>query len=122
MKTKERRKAVRAPAKLAMEIKLSGKDCGQLETINVSANGVYFSSPAFIAPLTRLEITLVLPENTETPGATKREVACEGVVVRTEPEHEESQRDRYDIACYFTSITKNDREHLESYILSQMTF
>ncbi|UCG51393.1 MAG: PilZ domain-containing protein [Candidatus Latescibacterota bacterium] len=122
MRTKERRKAVRAPATLAMEIKLSGKDCGRLETINVSANGVYFSSPEFIAPLTRLEITLVLPENTETPAAAKREVACEGVVVRTEPEREETDRDRYDVACYFTSITESDREHLESYILSQLAF
>lgn len=105
-----------------MEVKLSGKDCGQMETINVSANGVYFSSPAFIPPLTRLEITLVLPESPEAPTKKKREVACEGVVVRTEPETEEDDREQYDIACYFTSITENDRDHLESYILSQLAF
>ena len=118
MKQKERRRAVRAPAKLAMEVKLGGRDCGQLETINVSANGVYFSSPTFIAPLTRLEITLIIPDRAKED----REVPCEGVVVRTEPETEDKRHDRYQIACYFTAIGESDRENLESYILAQLPF
>jgi hypothetical protein len=105
-----------------MEVKLSGKDFGRLETINVSANGVYFTSPSYIAPLTRLEIVLVLPETIGARSGGKREVACEGVVVRTEPEAPPQDRTRYDIACFFTSISEADRAHLESYILSQLTF
>jgi hypothetical protein len=105
-----------------MEIKLSGKDCGHVETINVSANGVYFSSPTFIAPLTRLEIVLLLPETIGGRSDRKREVSCEGVVVRSEPESEEKNRSNYDIACFFTGISDADREHLESYILQQLTF
>jgi hypothetical protein len=118
----ERRKSVRAPAKLAMEVKLSGKDCGHVETINVSANGVYFASKSYIAPLTRVEIVLVLPVSGEGQRAGTREVACEGVVVRTEPESPQKGVSRYDIACFFTSIDPGDRSHLESYILSQLNF
>jgi len=105
-----------------MEIKLSGKDCGHVETINVSANGVYFTSPSYIAPLTRLEIVLVLPETSGGRSERKQEVSCEGVVVRTEPETQKPGHSSYDIACFFTGISEADREHLESYILQQLTF
>jgi len=110
---------MRAPAKLAMEVMLGGKGVGGLETINVSANGVYFASPTYIAPLTRLEIVLVLPD----PGRSRqRKVTCQGIVVRTEPETEEENRHSYDVACFFTSIDETDRADLESYILAQLTF
>lgn len=121
MSRPERRKSVRAPAKLAMEVKLGGEGVGRLETINVSANGVYFASPTYIAPLTRLEIVLVLPA--AGPGPSRnRKVSCEGVVVRTEPETPSPNRDRYDIACFFTGISEADRADLESYILAQLPF
>lgn len=118
MTTNERRRAVRAPAKLAMEIQLSGGRQARVESINVSANGVYFSSPTRIEPLTKLGITLLLPG--ADGDATSREVACEGVVVRAEPET--SREKSYEIACYFTSISPDDKDHLESYILKQLTF
>jgi len=118
----ERRRSVRAPAKLAMEVKLSGKDCGHVETINVSANGIYFASKSYIAPLTRVEIVLVLPASPGGQGGGTREVACEGVVVRTEPETPREGVSSYDIACFFTSIDPRDRSHLESYILNQLNF
>jgi hypothetical protein len=105
-----------------MEIKLSGRNYGQLETTNVSANGVYFTSPAYIAPLTRVEIVLLLPETIGGRPHAKREVSCEGVVVRTEPESQQHHHSTYDIACFFTSISEADRADLESYILSQLTF
>lgn len=131
MTTPERRKAARASAKLAMEIRVSGQDCGRAETINVSANGVYFSSKAYIAPLTRLEIVLVLPEEPDgaqsmksgkRATAVKREVTCEGVVVRTVQGPGTEDGSDYQVACYFTSISRADREHLESYILNQLPF
>ena len=105
-----------------MEVTLSGRDCGHFETINVSANGVYFTSPAYIAPLTRLEIILLLPETVGGRSDSKREVSCEGVVVRTEPEAQGPNHSSYDIACFFTAISEADREHLELYILQQLTF
>lgn len=117
MTKKERRGAVRTPAKLAMQIQLSGHDLAHTESINVSANGVYFSSPQFIPTLTRLAITLVLPGD----KGRRHEVVCEGVVVRTEPEAP-SDASSYQVACAFTSISRSDQERLESYILAQLAF
>ncbi len=119
----ERRREVRVPAKLALEVKISGKDCAHAESINVSANGVYFSSFAYIPVLTKLEISLNLPENgEERPNKAVREVTCEGVVVRIEPEQEQSEKTLYEIACYFTSIADTDKEYLNTYILKQVAF
>lgn len=119
MTSQERRHAVRAPAKLAMEIKL-GSDMAAAETINVSANGVYFSSSTHIAPLTRVQVTLMLPDASGKGGT--REVVCDGVVVRIEPEAPRAAAGDYEVACYFTSISERDREDLEAYILAQLAF
>jgi hypothetical protein len=117
----ERRGAVRIPAKLAMEVRISDLATARVESINVSANGVYFSSPKFIPVLTRLDITLDLPraKGAKSPGGS---VVCSGVVVRTEPEKETPGVTDYQIACYFTSIDNSDKETLESYILRQVVF
>jgi hypothetical protein len=117
----ERRKSVRIPAKLAMEIKISGKDSAPAQSINVSANGVYFSSPTFIPVLTKLEVNLSLPAAGEDPASKMiRLISCEGVVVRTEPEKEQPGLSNYEIACYFTSINAKDKDYLDSYILNQV--
>ena len=121
MSNQERRRAVRAPAKLAMEVQLSGDDFARAESINVSANGVYFSSSVHIAPLTRLMITLALPGSGDAAGS-PTEVVCQGVVVRVEPETPEKGREDYEVACYFTSIAQTDQEKLEAYILGQLAF
>ncbi len=118
----ERRGAVRIPAKLAMEIRLGDAEGrAKVHSLNVSANGVYFKTPKFIPVLTRLDITLDLPVDSEdeVPGET---VVCSGVVVRTVPELETPGVPEYEIACYFTSIDEADRETLEAYILKQVAF
>jgi len=105
------------PARLAMEIKL-GDDSASAESLNVSANGVYFASRAFIPLLTKLRVTLELPGE----GGAASKVSCDGVVVRTEPERETPSTREYQVACYFTEISDADRGRLESYILRHVPF
>jgi len=113
----DRRGSNRVPARLSMEIVLGG-DRAHAESLNVSANGVYFSSRSFIPLLTRLRVTLELPGD---GGSTSR-VSCDGVVVRTDPEAESASAREYQIACYFTEISDGDRTRLESYILGHVPF
>jgi len=117
----ERRGAVRIPAKLAMEVRIGEVGAAQVESINVSANGVYFSSSKFIPVLTRLDITLDLPGAKGAKGR-GQSVVCSGVVVRTEPETESPGVSSYEVACYFTSIDNSDKDTLEAYILKQVAF
>lgn len=118
MTIRERRSAVRTPAKLAMEVTLAGEWRTRVRTLNVSASGVYFTSPRYIATMTKLEITLLLP-HPEMPRKDVK-VPCVGIVVRVEPEAEEEGCTEYQIACYFTSVSPESREHLENYILAQL--
>jgi len=104
-----------------MEIRISDVDTARVESINVSANGVYFSSDKFIPELTKLDITLDLP-TAKDEKARGDAVVCSGVVVRTEPPEEDASVGTYEIACYFTSIDEADQETLEAYILKQVAF
>jgi hypothetical protein len=113
----ERRGAARVNARLAMEITL-GDGRARAESLNVSANGVYFASQRFIPLLTRLRITLELPGE----GGGRSRVSCDGVVVRTEPEAETPDAGEYQVACYFTDISERDQSRLEAYILSHVPF
>jgi hypothetical protein len=117
MANAERRGAVRVPARLAMEIKVGG-DAAHVESLNVSANGVYFASKSHIPMLTKLRITLDLSDE---EGKSKN-VACDGVVVRSEPEDADPSISEYQVACYFTSIGDRDQELLEAYILKNVPF
>ena len=122
MANAERRGAVRIPAKLAMEIQISDGGSSKVESLNVSANGVYFISTTYIPVLTRLDITLDLPKSGKKSSAHGESVMCSGVVVRTEPETDSPDVSEYEIACYFTSINNSDKETLETYILKQVAF
>jgi len=102
-----------------MEITL-GSDRARAESLNVSANGVYFASSVYIPLLTRLRIMLELPLGDDKSESER--VACDGVVVRTEPEAESPSVREYQVACYFTDISNHDRVRLESYILRNVPF
>jgi hypothetical protein len=111
------RKSQRVDARLAMEKSL-GDDQATAHSLNVSANGVYFASPTFIPLLTRLRITLELPDD----GGRKSRVACDGVVVRSEPEAEVAGAGEYQVACYFTDISEPDQDRLEAYVTKHVPF
>ena len=115
----ERRGSVRVPARLAMEIRVESGDVARAETINVSANGVYFLSTFYIAPLTKLRITLDLVMEADRESS-RESVSCDGVVVRTLPELPEDSVSEYQVACYFTDVS--NPEKLETYILRHVPF
>ncbi len=115
----ERRGSVRVPARLAMEIRVASGDVARAETVNVSANGVYFLSTFYIAPLTKLRITLELAMDPD-HGGPRESVSCDGVVVRTEPDLPDEAVSEYQVACYFTDVS--NPEKLETYILKHVPF
>ena len=116
--TKERRKAPRVIAKLAMQIAGVGEDESVLttESINLSAGGLQFQSKVALAPLTRVALTLLLP-----PFGRRlrrgRVVQCVGVIVRSaEIDHPKLKR-KFELACCFTDMSAEDRELVEQYVV-----
>ena len=118
MALKERRLAERVEANLAVTIKgATGEAKGK--ALNISTNGIYFESPYFIDPLTRVHLELIVPD----PESPKKQslVACDGVVVRVEPEHRDPAIAKYNVAIFFTLVPDSSQKTLERYIRSRLS-
>jgi len=112
--TTEKRRVQRVQARLQIELQMEpGGPSHASDTINISSNGVYFHSPRYIAPLTKLGLRLLLPDDDS-----KGEVAvdCTGIVVRTVPERPADDVARYEVACYFTDTSPEFQERLGHYV------
>jgi hypothetical protein len=116
LRSQERRSAPRIVAKLAMQV-AGGEDGSVLttESINLSASGIQFLSRAFLSPLTKVQLTLLLP-----PFGSRlrreRMVRCEAIVVRCVEADMVRGKPRYELACYFSDVEFDDRVLIEQYV------
>lgn len=78
-------------------------------TEDVSCLGAYCQVDKYLAPMTKLDIALVL--NNQQGGANNTKVRCRGVVVRTEPEE-----DKYSIAIFFNDIAEPEKEKINKFV------
>jgi c-di-GMP-binding flagellar brake protein YcgR len=115
---KERRKSARVDARLSMRLKGARAD-GDLtqivtESQNISASGVYCLSPHYLAPLSKVDLAMVLPR---LPGGrgTKDIINSEGIVVRCEASTPRSEG-QYQLACVFTDLDPRRRERIEEFV------
>lgn len=114
----ERRRYGRVQAQIALQ--LSGTDEAfpaesiTTESLNIGAGGVYCHVGHFIAPLTKMQVTMVLPLRTK-KGTIKNEIVkTDGVVVRCQPSG--GEEGGYQIACFFTALDEENRIVLEEYV------
>jgi c-di-GMP-binding flagellar brake protein YcgR len=120
MKFKERRKAQRVEANLA--ITLSGGPAGEAtgKTLNISTNGVYFQSPRFIEPLTKFQLELMIPDP-RYPDKGELSVTIEGVVVRVDPEKKDEAVSSYHVAVFFTFVSESAEKILTRYVKRRLS-
>jgi hypothetical protein len=114
--TRERRKSPRIAAKLAMQV--SGGDEASVlttESINLSSTGIQFVSRAFLSPLTKVSLTILLPPFGRRLRR-ERILKVDGVIVRCEEAERIRQRPRYELACYFTELGTEERDLLDQYV------
>lgn len=107
---KERRKHPRIESNLPVNIVTNGYDF-HTSTKNISCLGAYCRVSKYIPPFTRLAVGLEIPLANKT-GGERTNVACSGVVVRTEDEIDGG----FNIAIYFNDINNNQRKKLTQYI------
>lgn len=113
----ERRKKPRVQADLAAQI--SDESRGRsltAETVNVSTAGVCCQMPNRIDPLTKVRVTLLVPDITGRRKNRTAVVRAEGVVVRSERKVTEEGSEAYEVACSFTLLEEKDRKILQSYV------
>jgi PilZ domain-containing protein len=115
---RERRKAPRVVAKLAMQVAgvESGESVVTTESVNLSSSGIQFQAKGPLAPLTRVALTLLVPPFGRRLRR-ERVVRCEGVIVRCIEVERPRRRPQFELACYFTQVTDQDRELVEQYVV-----
>ena len=114
----ERRRSTRADARLSMRVESAPQEGERTqivtETQNISANGVYCTSLHYLAPASKVALTIVLPRLPGTSGA-KELIKCEGIVVRCEPPAKRGEK-RYELACMFSGLDDRRRMLIEEFV------
>jgi c-di-GMP-binding flagellar brake protein YcgR len=123
---KERRQSRRVATALDVVLAGLGPDATPVEAraLNLSAGGVYVETPGYVTPLTKVELTLVLPpfgqdaagggaESAPKERATAS-IRAEGFVVRCEPDGREPER--YLVGIAFLHLSPADRSRIEAYV------
>src|SRR5689334_9118411 len=115
----ERRRSLRADARLSMRVegRHGEGDSTQVitESQNISASGVYCTSTHFLAPLSKVLLTIVLPR---LPGSSsnKELIKCDGIVVRCEPATARRSEKHFELACMFSELDERRRILLEEFV------
>lgn len=114
----ERRGSERADARLSMRVEAGAAGAGRIvtESQNISSSGVYCHVSHYLAPLSKVQLTIVLPR---TPGATAvgQELAkCDAIVVRCDQRAGENSETPYELACMFTALHPDLRERIEQFV------
>jgi hypothetical protein len=114
----ERRGRPRADARLSMRLEgapVDGTDPHLVtESQNISSSGVYCTSSRFLAPLSKIALTIVLPRSGG--GASGQElIKCEGIVVRCQPVPKKGER-LFELACMFSGLDEKRRGMLEDFV------
>jgi hypothetical protein len=93
-----------------------GEEAMAAETMNLSMSGVCCQLPNPVEPLTKVKLTLLVPEVKGKRSARTAVVCAEGIVVRCESQASGQDAERYEIACAFTSLRDKDRKILQAYV------
>lgn len=132
---KERRKARRVATDLGVQLVGLGTPEIEAQALNLSGGGFLALTPRYFSPLTKLEMTLVLPPfslpEDELPIASRDDeddaaeavepaagepelIRAEGMVVRCEPAG--GTPERYSVAVAFLHLSLADHRRIEGYV------
>jgi hypothetical protein len=117
-KNSERRRANRIKKNIPLKIKEASFDSVS-ETKNLSSSGLYCKIDKYVAPLTKVDMILLIPQlslkRLEEKEQCKR-IECVGTVVRTELVNDPIEGDYYNVAIFFSEIKKSDKSAIEKFI------
>mgnify|MGYP001577182158 CR=1 FL=1 len=85
------------------------------ETKNISCSGAYCIVNQYLAPMTKVAITLLIPIPKSDNKTVIKKIKCQGVVVRTEPNFQ-TKDGEYKIAIFFNQIGRKDMQDISSYV------
>lgn len=110
----ERRKHQRAKTKLPLKIADNSFDV-ITETVDISSAGIYCRITRLLPLMSKIEVILLMPAKSNAKQAKK--ISCKGVVVRSEPIIlKDTEKAHYNVAIFFTDISKKDQKIIDIYL------
>ena len=91
----------------------------ELETIDLSVGGLRCTAPVFLAPMTKMALSLVLPSAPGAAAGEEQVVRGEAVVVRSDPPAPASPGALYRVALFFSRMDEADRQRLQEFLKSR---
>jgi len=107
----EKRRYQRVDKQIPIKLKDGDVDC-VTETQNISCIGAYCIVDHYLAPMTKIKTTLLLPSKTRNSYSN---VNCNSVVVRVEKQNDNLEN-LYNIALYFNNINETNKQKINRYI------
>lgn len=96
----------------SIRVRSFSREAVELETIDLSAGGFFCTAPAFLPPMTKMAVSLVLPQPWPSEPKGEQVVNGEAIVVRTEPPAPASAANGYRVALFFSRMEESDRQRL----------
>lgn len=116
---RERRVSMRVDARLSMRVEGApdGGASSQIvtESQNISASGVYCLCSHYLPPLSKVQLTIVLPK-LPGHGLPQELIKCEGIVVRCESLPQKKSEPHYQLACMFSGLDGRKQAILEEFV------
>jgi len=111
----ERRSSPRVNKVLPVKVHVPVQDKDiVIHSKDISCNGAFCCTEQFIAPMTRLDITMLIPRQ---PHQDAIKVCCKGVVVRIK---EDPRTKMFTIGIFFSDIKEKERRKLEEFIANHL--
>jgi len=112
----ERRAAPRVDVDIAAHLVCPGaREPVVVQTRDICCFGLLCRAPRYIAPSTRIGVAMILPVH-EAGKMRSELLELSGLVVRTEPDREETGRDAYHVGVYFYDSTPQARALIDQYV------
>ncbi len=111
---RERRKHHRTKKQLPLKIADNSFDV-ITETVDISPSGIYCRVTRLLPLMSKIEVMILLPAKSGSAKTTK--IKCRGVVVRSEPVIlNDTDKAHYNIAIFFTDISRKDQKSIEEHM------
>ena len=110
----EKRRTPRIEKKLPLKV-MEGDYCTVVETKNISASGVYFTTDKPLPLMSKVMITLLLPSQ----GGKNKKIKLSGTVVRIVP-IDSDKKHLFETAIFFDDVTDKTKEAISQYVKKMM--
>lgn len=115
MANQERRKFPRIHDE-GLSLKLDAGEFGTMtHTTDISASGLYCKIGKEIPLMSRVKLSIIVPDMTKTDKASGP-LEIDGVVVREHPVIIDGAVKHFDVAIFFDNLSEKDKEIIQNYI------